>query len=171
MPYNIEGISIRPLRDDELWMPDMLARRIWPETYAEILPPDQVDYMIKLMYALPVVERERRDGIVYELICDAKLPIGFLSYGLHGQTPPTLKLHKIYLEFAYHDRGIGSMALQHVIAAARKMGCSRLCLNVNKRNTAALRAYERNGFRKAGAVKLDIGGGYFMDDYVMELAL
>ena len=63
------------------------------------------------------------------------------------------------------------MALQHAIAAAKRAGCRFLRLNVNKNNAAALRAYQRNGFYQAEAVKVDIGGGYFMDDYVMEVKL
>ncbi len=52
--------------------------------------------------------------------------------------------------------------------AARARGCSRLYLQVNKNNTGSIAAYERNGFAVAKSVKVDIGGGYFMDDYVMD---
>ena len=171
MPYDIQGIAIRPVREEELPLLEKLARRIWPETYAAILTPGQIEYMIELMYALPVIQKERHEGVTFELICSAETPIGFLAYGPYHEEPPTLKLHKLYLDSAWHGRGIGSMALQHVIAAARLAGYRLLCLNVNKNNTAALRAYERNGFLRVGEVKIGIGRGYFMDDYVMELEL
>jgi ribosomal protein S18 acetylase RimI-like enzyme len=40
-------------------------------------------------------------------------------------------------------------------------------LNVNKRNTRAIAAYQRNGYVVAERVTLDIGGGFVMDDFVM----
>ncbi|MBS1128301.1 MAG: hypothetical protein H6Q96_681, partial [Nitrospirae bacterium] len=46
-----------------------------------------------------------------------------------------------------------------------------LYLFVNKNNTKAIRAYERFGFVKARAVVTDIGSGFVMDDYRMELVL
>ena len=42
-------------------------------------------------------------------------------------------------------------------------------LTVNRRNERAIGAYRRTGFREVRAQVTDIGGGYVMDDYVMEL--
>ena len=168
---NTDGIVIRPATEAELPLLEELARRIWPDTYGKILTPGQIDYMIEMMYALPVVQKERAEGVAFELIHDGEKPVGFLSYGPYKDEPPTMKLHKLYLDFGYHGRGIGSMALQHAIAAAQRAGCRCLRRNVEKNNAAALRAYQRNGFYQAEAVKVDIGGGYFMDDYVMEVKL
>ncbi|WP_294435427.1 GNAT family N-acetyltransferase [uncultured Victivallis sp.] len=168
---NLNGISIRPAADSELPLIKELARRIWPETYGKILTPAQIDYMIEMMYALPVLQRERGEGISFDLICDGDRPVGFLSYGPYRKEPLTMKLHKLYLDFSYHGRGIGSNALQYAIDVARKQGYRFLRLNVNKENENALRAYRRNGFQQVEAVKIDIGGGFFMDDFVMEIAL
>jgi diamine N-acetyltransferase len=41
-------------------------------------------------------------------------------------------------------------------------------LAVNKRNVNAINAYLKHGFRIAEAVVKEIGGGFVMDDYVME---
>ncbi len=171
MPVDLNGISIRAALEAELPLLEKLARRIWPDTYGKILTPDQIDYMIEMMYALPVVRKERAEGTAFDLIVDGEKPVGFLSYGPYKNEPPTMKLHKLYLDFGYHGRGIGSMALQYAIAAAKRGSYHFLRLNVNKNNTAALRAYRRNGFCQVEAVKVDIGGGYFMDDYVMEVKL
>ena len=69
---NVDGISIRPATDSELPVIKELALRIWPDTYGEILTPAQIDYMIEMMYAQPVLERERREGISFDLICEQK---------------------------------------------------------------------------------------------------
>ncbi len=171
MPLDLNGISIRPAGEREWPLLEKLARRIWPDTYGAILTPDQIDYMIEMMYSLPVVRREAAEGVRFDLILDGDTPIGFLSCGPYREEPPTMKLHKLYLDHSYHGRGIGSKALQYAIDIARRDGYRFLRLNVNKNNAAAIRAYERNGFRRIEAVKVDIGSGYFMDDFVMEIAL
>ena len=50
-------------------------------------------------------------------------------------------------------------------------GFTRLELRVNRANTGAIRAYERFGFRIRGPLVTDIGGGFVMDDHVMERSL
>ena len=80
----------------------------------------------------------------------------------------------------------GSVPKGDVLATARRGGFARACvaraakyarehgresvsLTVNKRNTAAIRAYLAMGFSFAGAIVKDIGDGFVMDDYVMRL--
>ena len=53
----------------------------------------------------------------------------------------------------------------------RAAGFKKLRLNVNKHNERAISVYRRNGFETVESVKNDIGGGFFMDDYVMEKLL
>ena len=92
MMLNLDGITIRPAEDSELPLIKELARQIWPETYGKILSPAQIDYMIEIMYALPVLQRERREeGISFDLICDGERPAGFLSCGPYRKEPPTMK--------------------------------------------------------------------------------
>jgi hypothetical protein len=44
-------------------------------------------------------------------------------------------------------------------------------LRVNKHNRVAIAAYERMGFANRGSIVSDIGSGFSMDDYLMELDL
>jgi ribosomal protein S18 acetylase RimI-like enzyme len=53
---------------------------------------------------------------------------------------------------------------------ARERGIEQLWLTVNKGNPA-VHAYERLGFRVAAAIVMDIGNGFFMDDFRMEKVL
>ena len=61
--------------------------------------------------------------------------------------------------------------LDQVAMRAKEAGFSKLRLNVNKYNDKAIRAYRRNNFTTVEAVKIDIGGGFYMDDFVMEKEL
>lgn len=58
--------------------------------------------------------------------------------------------------------------LRFAAEQAHKCGAAVLRLNVNKQNEPAIRAYLRNGFEIVENVKVDIGNGFFMDDFVME---
>ncbi|MNC98616.1 Acetyltransferase (GNAT) family protein [compost metagenome] len=60
------------------------------------------------------------------------------------------------------------MLIAHARAEARQQGCHRLVLAVNKNNATAIAAYLKHGFRIADAVVTEIGGGFVMDDYIME---
>ncbi len=62
-----------------------------------------------------------------------------------------------------------STSTDPIVGTLRSIG--RIRLNVNKNNVKAIRSYERNGYQTADAVMIDIGGGYFMDDYIMEKRL
>jgi len=146
-----------------------LAREIWAITYKGILSPEQLEYMIDMMYAPAVVDKERNEGIIFELVKDAGTPVGFISYGPYA--PGKIKLHKLYLSGAYHGKGIGSAMLSHAKEAAKKCGAKQLLLNVNKNNVRAIKAYKRNGFTLVREEKNPIGNGFFMDDYVFSVNL
>lgn len=144
-----------------------LADFIWRAHYPSIITMEQIDYMLAKMYSLETLREEiRARGIRYErLLADGEFA-GFASYGPTEQAE-VFKLHKLYLHPQFHRRGFGSLLLQHCEREFRQLGATRLMLTVNKRNSKAIAAYQRNGFAVTESVVVDIGGGFFMDDYVM----
>ena len=158
---------------EELTTPDSLqiirdiASDIWPKTFAPILSPEQISYMMKMMYAPEVMEKELASGFHFEIIKIDNHPAGYFSWSSYI-LPHTAKLHKLYLLQKYHSRGIGSMMLKQAEKRAASAGFSRLRLNVNKYNERAKKSYIRNNFSTVEAVQIDIGNGFIMDDFVME---
>jgi GNAT superfamily N-acetyltransferase len=144
-----------------------LAGVIWRACYPGIITHAQIDYMLARMYSPDVLRDEiRSQGIRYDqLLVDGK-PVGFASYGPTVE-PGVMKLHKLYLLPEMQGRGLGSRLLQHVEREVRAGAGRRLVLSVNKRNTKAITAYQRNEFVIAESVVTDIGGGFVMDDYIM----
>jgi len=65
--------------------------------------------------------------------------------------------------------GAGRMMLQHLAKAIKQAGGNLLRLNVNRYNTNAMAFYSKYGFRHSSDEDIDIGGGYFMNDYVLEI--
>ena len=147
-----------------------IADDVWPKTFREILSPEQIVYMMKMMYAPEVMEKELASGVHFRAAFVEGTAAGYTSWAPYT-FPGTAKLHKVYLLQKFQGRGIGSAMLADAAEQARKAGFTRLRLNVNKHNDRARRAYFRNGFIDVEAVKIDIGGGFFMDDFVMEKAL
>jgi ribosomal protein S18 acetylase RimI-like enzyme len=144
-----------------------LADEIWPETFAPILPPPQIPYMMRMMYAPEVLARELADGVRWEIVLVDSSPSGYLSWSACPGRPGTAKLHKVYLASRWHGRGVGQAMLAHAADGCRAEGFRRVLLAVNKRNDRAIRAYRRNGFAVVESVCNDIGGGFVMDDFLM----
>ena len=161
---------------EELTTPESLqiirdiAADIWPKTFAEILSPEQIAYMMEMMYAPEVMEKELATGYHFEIIRIDGSPSGYFSWS-PCDAPMTAKLHKLYLLQKFHSMGIGSTMLKQVEMRAKNAGFARLRLNVNKYNERAKKSYIRNDFTTVDSVKIDIGNGFFMDDFVMEKSL
>jgi ribosomal protein S18 acetylase RimI-like enzyme len=60
--------------------------------------------------------------------------------------------------------------VDHVAAFARAAGQQKLRLDVNYQNRA-IGFYEKLGFEKTGRCNTDIGNGYLMEDWMMEMPL
>ena len=146
-----------------------IAAEVWPKTFAPILPPEQIPYMMRMMYAPEVMERELREGYKFAALVVDGVPSGYISWSPY--CGDTAKLHKVYLLTSCHGKGFGRMMLDYASDVCRAAGFRRLRLNVNKHNERAIAVYLKNGFETVESVKNDIGGGFFMDDYVMEKRL
>jgi diamine N-acetyltransferase len=141
----------------------LLAREIWTESYREMLSAQQIEYMLNWMYAPATIERELKEGVIWELVEEESIPIGFIAVTSQEEE---LKLNKLYIDPCKQGHGIGQQALQHVIDFGHKQGYKRVYLTVNKGNARAIKAYTKAGFICTDSKVFDIGGGYVMDDYI-----
>ena len=148
-----------------------IAAVVWPPTFAPILSPEQIEYMMDMMYAPEVMERELASGYRFEIIRIDGRNAGYISYSQYDGHPGTAKLHTVDLLPDFHGQGYGQKMLDHAQEQCRKLGYAFIQLNVNKHNVRAIKAYERNGFETVDAVKVPIGSGFFMDDFVMRKPL
>ncbi len=166
-PAASDPTQIVPATTEDLPALSELAGVIWRQHYPGIISRAQIDYMLDRMYSLETLNAElRAKGIRFERLLVNDRFVGFASYGPTSE-PGVMKLHKCYLLPELHGRGYGSLLLRHCEQAARRLGARRLILAVNKQNSKAVTAYERNGFVIAESVITDFGGGFVMDDYIM----
>ena len=168
----VPPLAIRHAREDaELEEIQRLAGVIWRDHYPGIITPEQIEYMLDRMYSLDAL-RTGRDvhGVRHELAWSGPTPIGYCAYGPEA-TSGEPKLHSLYVHRDHRGHGCGSALLERAIAWARDRDAKHLILNVNKHNRLALDTYAHYGFRVREPVVNDIGSGFVMDDYVMELTL
>jgi ribosomal protein S18 acetylase RimI-like enzyme len=142
-----------------------LCFKVWPQTYSGILSEGQIDYMLDLMYSESSLKKQMEDGAEFIFVYEDTEPVGFASF---EEIEPTLfKLHKIYVLPSQQGKGTGRFVIDHVLDQIKKRGARALQLQVN-RNNKAKGFYEKLGFTVIEEIKLDIGGGYVMDDFIME---
>ena len=141
-----------------------IADDVWPKTFREILSPEQIVDMMKMMYSPEVMEKELASGYTFKLLVIDGKDAGYMVYAPYEE-PGTMKLHKLYLLEEYQGKGYGQKMLQHVIEAAESRGFTSVILAVNKQNMKAQKAYARFGFEQYKSVQIDIGNGFIMDDY------
>ena len=164
-------ISFEELRTpEELVRVRKIADVIWPETFKDILSPEQIRYMMQMMYAPEVMSRELAEGFSFNIVLADGRDAGYVVYSAYGEDG-TAKLHKVYLLNDFHRQGVGQKMLEYVCRRCRERGFSSVLLAVNKQNLPAQKAYLRHGFIMEKAVKCDIGHGFFMDDYLMRKTL
>lgn len=141
---------------------------VWPRTYEHILTPEQITYMLDMMYSPASLKQQMKEGHHFILVKENEQCIAFASYAAY--LPGVFKLHKIYALPDQHGKGIGKYIIQHIAAAIKPLGAHGLQLNINRFNKAR-GFYEKLGFTVIGEEDIDIGKGYFMNDYIMELAI
>ena len=157
--------SIRFAELDDINTIGWLAQQTWPVTYGHIVPPEQLQYMLNLIYHPAALRRQiLEEKHQFLMVEQEEEPIGFASWGALAE-PGVYKLHKLYVLPGIQGKGLGKAMLQFIFEDIR--GARALRLNVNRHNKA-LQFYEKMGFSIIGEEDIDIGNNYQMNDYVME---
>ncbi len=162
-------IILRKAKEDDIAVIQDLAERTWRITYAEYLSEEQIDYMLLKMYNKGELFSQLQAGHHF-LIAGTSHDLGFAGFSVVDAGNRIYKLHKLYVLPEAHGQGVGKLLINEVISLVKKEGGLALQLNVNRNNKAA-EFYKRAGFEIKETVDLDIGNGFFMNDYVMEMPL
>ncbi|EAZ79546.1 GNAT family N-acetyltransferase [Algoriphagus machipongonensis] len=163
-------IHITSASTKELKEVQNLAHHTWPDTFGDILSPEQIEYMLNWMYSLETLEKQQKNGHIFLLAKEKDECLGFAGIE-PNQTPGQTKIHKIYILPTAQGKGIGKKLIQAIKEIALANNQSSLLLNVNKYNKGAISFYEYLGFVNIKEEVIDIGNGYVMDDYVFEMKL
>lgn len=165
---NSNPITIREMQHADAREVSELAQRIWREHYVpHIVSAGQIDYM------LPRVASEQwfadacqtKSHHIYLLYADKTL-VGYIA--LNTPEKHNWFIDKLYVDTNTQRSGLGSALLTH---AQEKLKPRVINLRVNRKNFGAVNFYFKHGFKITATDEKDIGGGFFMDDFIMEKQL
>lgn len=153
-----------------------IAGEIWREYWPAIIGAEQTEYMIEQFQSLQAIQRDmaEHDYEYWFLVADqpetGKCIVGFT--GGHNE-PKTNRyfISKIYLFSDARGHGYARQTIDFYKDLCAARGLDAMYLTVNKHNELGIRAYEGTGFEVIDSVETDIGKGFIMDDYIMELRL
>lgn len=163
-------ISIRKATAEDIALIRTLAEVVFPATYEPLLPEGQVGYMMEWMYSAESLARQMAEGHTYYIASIDGEPCGYLS--VERQEASLYHLQKLYVLPAYQGQGVGEQLFRQAVAHVQQQVQlpATLELNVNRENRA-VGFYRRMGMHAARTVDVEIGAGFYMNDYIMALRI
>ena len=166
-----QRIKLEEAKLEDLPEVQRLAEVTWKACYPGIISEGQIRYMLDRGYQLDVLEKDLEErNIRFVLARIDNEPVGFGAHGIHSECDQ-IKLHKLYVHPRKQRLGIGHRIVEYIANQRREEAFQTIILAVNKGNSKAIAAYRKYGFTHRESVVVDIGHGYQMDDYILELPL
>lgn len=144
-----------------------IAHTTWPEAYAQILSEVQLNYMLGEFYNKAYLSQRMEQGNLFYLVQHKGEFTGFMEIEL-DEKPGYTKLHKLYVLPKAQGLKLGRLLMEEAIIIAKQAGQEGIFLNVNRYNNAQ-HFYERQGFSVIETVDINIGNGFYMNDFIMQL--
>jgi len=152
----------------------MLAHEIWNQHFVSIIGQQQVDYMLNEFQSPSAIISQISTGFEYYLVFtereDQLEKAGYLGL-LPDEEEGRLMISKIYIKAQHRGAGLGNYSVDFVKNLCAERQLKTIWLTVNRFNNDTLDWYKRKGFVIVDEVKKDIGGGFVMDDFIMELTV
>lgn len=140
-----------------------LAVRTFVDTYARYNTPENMQaYIAKAFNPEQLTAELGNTDCRYYFACLEEKPVGYvkLNFG-PAQTEPgdddSLEIERIYVDPTYKGRGIGRALIDQAEAVARAEKLAYIWLGVWEKNEAAVRFYERMGFRRFATHTFTLG--------------
>jgi GNAT superfamily N-acetyltransferase len=161
-------IHIQEITTTDIPVIQHIAYTTWPPTFGDILSPEQITYMLTMMYSREALEKQMNQHHHFIVAYDDQQPMGYASYEFDYLATPITKIHKLYILPSAQGKGLGKVLLNSIKEKAFEKKQRGLTLNVNIHNKA-IAFYQHYGFDITDSEKIDIGNGFIMDDYRMTL--
>lgn len=149
-----------------------MAEVVFRQTYRDILSPEQMEYMMDMMYSIRSLTRQMTEEAQTFYIDEGRAYVSFRRDGKTDDGRDRYHLEKLYVMPEFQKSGLGETLFRKVCEEALSLspsGC-RIELNVN-RNNPAVTFYEHLGMRKDRQGDFPIGNDFYMNDYIMAIDL
>ncbi len=165
-------VNIRMVRvedDESIQKLAGIADEVWHQHFSTILSLEQIDYMVdKFQSVKAITEQIRGSGYEYYFVVVDGVTVGYT-----GIRPDEGKLFlsKLYILKKYRGKQYASHVFEFLKKSCQERRLQSIWLTVNRYNHDTIHIYEKKGFQTIRTQVSDIGNGFVMDDYVMELKL
>lgn len=135
-------------------------RPLWLETYANILPAEQIDFLLNKYFSEKGLAEYRANGYEYFKLTEQEKTVGVLVF---IQREQDVFMDKLYLLPCARGKNYPAQAFAFM---ARRN--PTVTLNVNQANARALRCYQKNGFKQIEEKEILLENGMINRDFVMQ---
>ncbi len=147
-----------------------LAEEIWREHFTPIIGADQVVYMLENFQSPEAITFQLASGTEYYIAAVDEIRVGYTAL-IPDESNSKMMISKIYVKRDARGTGVGSRLMEFIEQECGKRKLTTIWLTVNRFNHGPIDWYLRKGFQTVDEVKKDIGGGFYMDDFIMEKSL
>ena len=159
-------ISLKRVEQTDVPQLAALASEIWHQHFTPIIGEKQVEYMLDWFQDEEAMTRQLQEGMIYHMAFSGDEPVGYCACKEDGDR---LFLSKLYVKKAFRGKDVGRLLFDKACSFGE--GKRAVYLTVNKYNDNTIAIYKKMGFSVIDAVVTEIGEGFVMDDYIMELPL
>jgi ribosomal protein S18 acetylase RimI-like enzyme len=171
------NVVIRPARLADAADLSVLMRRTFLAANSHCSTPENVEAFLGATYRPELQAHEIRDPDTLTLIVEQDGQWAGFAQLRWGTLPPAelsplpaVELGRIYLDAAFHGRGIAAQLVANLLAAASLRGSRSVWLSVWQEAAQAIRFYQKHGFKIVGRSVFMIGDDP-KEDWVMAQTL
>ena len=164
----MENLEITTVPKGKASLLASVAKPRWEEHFTPIIGKEQVKYMLGKFQSAEALLKQMENGFFYYFFIYGGETAGYTGIKKDGTS---LFLSKIYIKKEYRGKKIAKAAVDFMKGICARDGLTGIWLTVNRHNETAIAAYKAMGFKNQRTQVTDIGGGFVMDDYVMELKI
>ncbi len=158
--------------DEEMNELENLAYEIWQEYWTPRISKEQTDYMIRKFQSFDALKKQiQNENHIYKILKSDNSNAAYFGICIKQTPKPYLFLSKLYVKSEFRFKGLGKVLFEEIKDISKRKNLKKIQLTINKYNSETLEKYKKWGFRITDSVITDIGGGFVMDDYVMEYDL
>ncbi len=157
------NLTIRKANLDDVPTIAFLAHKIWNEHYLSIISQGQIDFMLDKMYSAESLTEQMNQGHQFYLVSQENFALGYCSFSKKEEG--NYFVNKFYVDVSSHRSGIGTQLLNFVLQQIPDYKTIELA--VNRENYKAINFYFKQGFTIKHTFDLEIGEGFYMNDFLM----
>ena len=157
------NITFKKSSEKDISVIAFLAVKIWNEHYTSFISKEQIDYMLAKMYSAESLLKQMNEEHQFTLVYFNNVAVGYIS--LSSNDEEKFFINKFYVDVTEHRKGIGSRLFEHILMQLPKYCIIELA--VNRENYKAINFYFKQGFIIKHTLDIDIGGGFYMNDFLM----